>query len=410
MKPIMTVLAVAFVFAAPGNYEASIPYFTEMRDVTISAPDHQSYIVVDQALWSHARSDLADIRLYDGQTQVPYVLKEQRGSTSSVEQPVKILNLGSVAGHTEFDLDLGAIPEYNRIRLQLAAKNFVATAQVEGRNDLSQRTGTKLGKSILYDFTRESLGASFVLKLPASSFRYLHVSVNQGVRPADVQGALVSNVQEIKAAWTDAGKCSLNSQSQNRDTVFDCSPAAGVPVDRVLFQLPSNRVNFRRKVTVEEDGQVAARGEISRIRMTRGGQSVVSENLGVDLSGIRHKAIKVTIENGDDTPLPLEAAQLLSVERRIYFDPAGKTALTLYSGDEKLGPPSYDYAEFFHQDPEASEARLGPAQHNPAYTGRPDDRPWAERHPVVLWLAMVLAVIELAALAIRGFPKGEKAA
>jgi hypothetical protein len=410
MKPILTALIFAWVFVAAGNYEAAIPYFTEMRDVTISVPDHQGYIVVDQALWSHARPDLGDIRLYDGQTQVPYVLKEQRGGTSSVEQPVKILNLGSVTGHTEFDLDLSGILEYNRIRLQLAAKNFVATAHVEGRNDLTERAGTKLGKNILYDFTRESLGASSVLKLPTSSFRYLHVSVNQGVRPADVQGALVSNVQEIKAAWTDAGNCSLNGQLQGRNTFFDCSSVAGVPVDRVLFDVPSSRVNFRRSVVVEVDGQVVARGEISRIRLTRGGQSVVTENLGVDLSGIRGKSIKVTVENGDDAPLPLEATKLLSVERRIYFDPAGKTALTLYSGDEKLAAPSYDYAEFFHQDSEAAEARLGPHQHNPAYTGRPDDRPWSERHPAVLWLAMLLAVLVLAALAIRGFTKGEKTA
>ena len=43
-----------------------------------------------------------------------------------------------------------------------------------------------------------------------------------------------------------------------------------------------------------------------------------------------------------------------------------------------------------------------PAVHNEAYRGRPDDRPWSERHNAVLWLAMILAVAVLAALAIRG--------
>ena len=38
-------------------------------------------------------------------------------------------------------------------------------------------------------------------------------------------------------------------------------------------------------------------------------------------------------------------------------------------------------------------------------TGRPDDRPWSERHKAVLWLAMLLAVIVLSALAIRGLEK-----
>ena len=43
-----------------------------------------------------------------------------------------------------------------------------------------------------------------------------------------------------------------------------------------------------------------------------------------------------------------------------------------------------------------------PAQANPQYAGRPDDRPWSERHTFVLWAAMVLAVVILGALAIKG--------
>ena len=43
---------------------------------------------------------------YDGESQVQYALSEQRGGTSSHEAAAKILNLGSVGGHTEFDLDI----------------------------------------------------------------------------------------------------------------------------------------------------------------------------------------------------------------------------------------------------------------------------------------------------------------
>ena len=46
--------------------------------------------------------------------------------------------------------------------------------------------------------------------------------------------------------------------------------------------------------------------------------------------------------------------------------------------------------------------------HNEAYSGRPDDRPWSERHNAVLWLAMILAVAVLAALAIRGLSGSRK--
>ena len=86
----------------------------------------------------------------------------------------------------------------------------------------------------------------------------------------------------------------------------------------------------------------------------------------------------------------------------MYFDPQGKSLLTLYYGDDKLEAPVYDYARFFKADPAAAQAELDPGAHNAAYSGRPDGRPWSERHKAVLWLAMIVAVMVLAALAIRG--------
>ena len=117
---------------------------------------------------------------------------------------------------------------------------------------------------------------------------------------------------------------------------------------------------------------------------------------------MRSGRITLRIDNGDDPPLKIDAVQPHSVERRLYFEPQGKTSLKLYYGDEKLSTPVYDYAKFFKADPAAVQARLGPDTHNPSYTGRPDDRPWSERHPVVLWAAMILAVAILALLAIHG--------
>jgi hypothetical protein len=40
--------------------------------------------------------------------------------------------------------------------------------------------------------------------------------------------------------------------------------------------------------------------------------------------------------------------------------------------------------------------------HNPQYAGRPDDRPWSDQHMGILWAVMILAVLALAALAVRG--------
>jgi uncharacterized membrane protein len=96
------------------------------------------------------------------------------------------------------------------------------------------------------------------------------------------------------------------------------------------------------------------------------------------------------------------AAAISVVSLNLLAFPQGKSLLRLYYGDNKLDSPVYDYARFFKADPGAAKAELGPGTHSPAYSGRPDDRPWSERHKAVLWLAMLLAVAGLAALAIRG--------
>jgi len=276
MKALSAILLIGFVLA-PQEFQPSLSYFTNRRTVTPGAAGRQNYIVIDEDIWNHARRDLADIRLYDLRgMQVPYSLIEQRGGIFSEEQPAKVLNLGAIKGHTEFDVAAGEIAEYDHSRLQLNAKDFVTTASVEGTNAAGQGRGTKLGSFTLYDFSRENLGSNSVLKLPPSSFPYLHVRLSSGIRPEQVKGATIYNVQEKQSAWTDVGLCHPGEQKEH-STILICDIPSRVPLERILFRVAPRQLNFRRNVSVtdEHGGQVAS-GGITRIRMNRGGTMVTS--------------------------------------------------------------------------------------------------------------------------------------
>jgi hypothetical protein len=387
--------------------EPAIPYFSNVREVHVSQPDRQNFFIVDEEIWTHSRPDLADLRLYDGESAespespVQYALSEQRAGVSSEEAEAKILNLGSMSGHTEFDLDTGDLAEYDRIRLRLDARDFVAKASVSGGSAPGKATEVELTPSTLYDFTKEQLGSNSVLKLPPSSFRYLHVRLTPGILPQQLTGASIANLREQQAAWTNVGSCAA-PQARQRETVIVCEIAERVPVNRILFRVKPEQVNFRRTVSVEDAGgmQVAS-GEISRVRVNRGGTLVTNEELAVSVMN-RSGALTVAIDNGDNPPLTILAAEPLALERRVYFDAQGKSALKLFYGDEKLPAPVYDYARFFHLDASASQAQLGSGAHNAQYAGRPDERPWSEQHKGILWAAMILAVLALATVALRG--------
>ena len=395
------ILLLFLTFAAAGPPEPAIAFFSNVRELHVAQPAQQTFFVIDEELWNHSRPDLGDLRLYDGESPVQYSMLEQRAGISSEEVEAKILNLGSVSGHTEFDLDAEGLATYDRIRLRLDAKDFVITASVTGSSVLAHGPSTVLSSSTLYDFTTEHLGSNSVLRLPASSFRYLHIKLSGAIRPQQVKGAAISNLREHEASWTKIGSCAA-PQQKPRKTVIICDVPPKVPLNRILLQVASDQGNFLRTVSVENTkGIQEASGEITRVRVNRAGTLVLNEQLAINLAD-NPGQLTLTIDNGENPPLAILGAQPLSLERRVYFDPKGKTFLHLYYGDEKLSAPVYDYARFFHLEASPAQAQLGAGAHNPQYTGRPDDRPWSERHTWILWAGMILAVIALATLAIRG--------
>ncbi|HET9836812.1 MAG TPA: DUF3999 family protein [Candidatus Angelobacter sp.] len=404
-------LLALFVFAGP-----AIAYFKYQRPVQVPGTGQQ-YFAVQQDVWRNARPDLGDLRLYNGQTERPYALLVQRGSLEHDRKAARLLQQSRIAGKTQFIIDMSDVVEYDHIDLDLATKNFVAHARVEGQDDLHGRDWAMLAETILYDLSREHLGGNAMLRLPVSAYKYLRVTIDGPVTPEDVLGASSEFRQEQKAVWRDIGgppangrrpekttrsdDGNLNRQSA-KATLLTFSVPENAPVERVVLEVDPEQPNFRREVEIQdEEGGVIGSGEINRIHMVRSGRKIDSEKQELDFSAQGHKAIQVIIYNGDDPPLKLKTARLQQYERRIYFDGQSSDRLALYYGDNKLEPPVYDYAKLFQQEKDAKEAQLGREEANAAYSGRPDERPWTERHPIILWIAIIAAVLVLGAIAVR---------
>jgi len=382
----------------------SLAYFQYQRPVQLTGAG-QHYLVVDESVWKHARSDLGDLRIYAGEIEVPYSLVVERGSRERERTDVPVLQQSAVAGKTQFLIDMSHLAEYDHVDLKLATKNFVTHARVEGQDDPHGRHWALLGGTTLYDLSKENLGRNYLLRLPRATYKYLRVTIDGAVKPADVQGATSEMREEQPALWRQVSSTSRQEQ-KGKDTVFTFAAAENVPVERVLFGVETTQPNFRRELEIQnQKGVWLGSGEINRVHMVRGGQKIDSEDQSVDFYDHGQKTglttIKVIIHNGDDPPLKLTGASLQQLERRLYFDRPARDQLTLYYGDKKLGPPVYDYAKLFQREKTAAAAQLGQETSNAVYTGRPDDRPWSERHPAVLWIAIIAAVAVLGGIALR---------
>jgi hypothetical protein len=89
------------------------------------------------------------------------------------------------------------------------------------------------------------------------------------------------------------------------------------------------------------------------------------------------------------------------IERDLCFEADGNGGYLLFYGDPALAAPRYDYARLFAPQVNASQVTAGPEQPNPAYQPRPDARPFTEKHPALLWMALVVVIALLGVVAVR---------
>jgi hypothetical protein len=380
---------------------SSISYFHYERQLQAMNSSGQHYAVVDETLWQQSRPDLDDLRIYLAEKEIPYKLTIEQGSSETEQRQCRVLQPGTVGGKTKFLLDMSGVPEYDRIQLKLGTKNFVAHARIEGADDPHRAKWATLGTTTLYDLSEERLGHNYTLQIPLTTFKTLRVTVDSPVKPSDVESGTAGITRAQKAVWQDLASEPKQTQ-QGKETVLMFSVPANVPVERAVLSIDPAQQNFLRGIEVQgEKGQWFGSGEISRVHMQRNGQKIDTEQTSLELRGTTQGDLKIIIHNGDDAPLKITGARLQQYERRIYFDADSGTQPRLYYGDAKLETPVYDYAKLFQKDANAAQALLSAGEANAAYSGRPDDRPWSERYPAVLWVAIIAAVLILGTIALR---------
>jgi hypothetical protein len=216
-----------------------------------------------------------------------------------------------------------------------------------------------------------------------------------------------------------------------RESIANFEVPERVPVERVSVELaPGFKGNFSRDVRVTATAEAAAKGvdederaplpeivtgSILRVHANEAGREIRSEELGVPaiLGANLQRAAKVelAIENGDDQPLPIAAVRLEMRQRKICFDAAAAShGLVLMYGDPRLAAPVYDYGRLLAASGLASPdlvsrqaliAELGPEHLNPNYHPPSDSRPFTERHPEVLWIALIGAICVLGVVALK---------
>ena len=421
------------------------------RAIALPPGAGQACAVLDGQIFPHAAPSLKDLRVFSPQggvsrdgppREVPYAITLSE-TVAEETQPARVLNLGTSGkprGAIVFDLEMPDRP-YTDVSLDLAGRDFIATATVSGTDSLdrSQAAPTALGVFTLFDLSSQHLSRDTTLPLAESTFRYLHVKLavtpapgaaKAGAArflPAMVEGAQVPPSREAQTIYTTVASASVpttGALASPRKTRFDLPLPLRVPVERVSFDLPHSYTgNFSRDVKINASPEPSPKpasgimaappietvsGTISRVHSIEAGHRIdrrelsLAATLGSNLQTSAH--VWIEVENGDDSPLPIAAVRLEMREHKLCFDAPSGTAScpTLYYGDPTLAAPVYDYDRLFVPANKPLAAQLGPELPNPGFHPPPAEvRPFTERHPEVLWIALIAVICVLGVVALR---------
>ena len=409
MRPLAVSLVLLVAVAAPQQR-----YFSYERPLAAPlAQSAQTCVVLDAGIFAHTAPGLADLRLYRDAEETPYAI-DTEAETETASQTVPLLNAGVRSGKTVFDAQMLDGP-YSDLQLNIERHNFIATVTVTGSRDTAESSFTTLGNFTIFDFTRERLGRSTALHLPQSNFPVLHFRIAGPVMPGDITGISVTHVSERKPDYLTIAE-TTHAEVKDHGSQFEFTVPAQVPVDRVVFVPAAQPAQFSRPVNVrvapvaamgESDRQTAYSigtfGNLLRIHSVHNGHRIDEEKLEVDATRVgmsREARWTIRVENGDDVPIFFKSVRLEMRQRKMCFDGAAGARYALYYGDAALLAPRYDYATLFVAQDDAQQAQLGAEVQNASHVARPDMRPFTERYPVLLWIALLAVVALLVVIAI----------
>jgi hypothetical protein len=439
MKTVMILALLLWQTAANEPPVARPDAMRYKRVFTMPTGAGQACAVLDAQIFPHAAPSLADLRIFPSDKvsgtphEIPYAITLSESVTEET-QAARVINLGSKGGRIAFELEM---PEraYTDVTLNLDSTihDFLATATVSGSDTLGGGKSTAFGSFTLFDLAAQHLSRDTTLPLTESTFRYLHVVLRVAIAPgsepgsaarfvpAMVQGAEVPPSREAQILYsTVAETSSITTVGRESRATFEIP--LRVPVERVSFRLaPGFKGNFSRDVRATAIAQSEAKrneddraplpetagGNILRVHATEAGREIRSEQLGIaaTLGANLQSAAKVdvVIENRDDQPLPIASVRLEMRQRKICFDVPGEvSALALYYGDPRLVVPVYDYDRLFAVSDKALVAELGAEASNRDFRAAPaEERPFTERHPEVLWIALLAVICALGTVALR---------
>jgi hypothetical protein len=401
-------LALALLPAAwaqsPGAVEplSAWPYFKELR--LPRAGTGLFDFVLDREVLDQARTDQADLRLYDGAgREIPYVLRVRREVDTQSEFTVREFNRSVGGAAAEVSCDLGVQPvEHNLVEIDTAGVNYRRLADVEGSAD-GITWSTLASQAILFRFA--AVGRSveqLAVAYPASRYRYLRVRVSRDPQ-VDSEAPRIAALRVRRTVRMRGEMMSFPAGSVAREadrmdgrpaSVWHIDLGGRVPFERLSLDIltPTFSRQFQLEIVDDPAAPVMiASGDLTREAETgRAFEIAFAERIG--------RRLKLTVVDDRNPPLAVSGMRAIGAARQVIFEGAAAAGpVRLYYGNPKALAPHYDLGMRVPANPgNAVRLALSSQNANPVY--RPEPKPFSERSPWLIYVILAAASLALASI------------
>jgi hypothetical protein len=368
-------------------------------------------VTVPREVYASAQIRLEDLRVVDDQgREVPYVLYARHGGTVVETCPTALVENRFFNGrYTEVMLDLGEHPTvHNGVALTTLNVTNGTLIEIAGSNDnrewgkLAVRPGTGRAEPE-YTFHLEAVsGGLHNLEYAETQTRYVRLRFLDSIRqfPVTIAEAFYEFVEEPERARVPVAFTPDENAGPKRSIWYADLGSALQPIDEIRFE--AAQPEFHRKVRIitsdnDKDWDDGPTGEILRKRQGDTNEAQLRVSFSEEW-GRRYWGVMVL--NGNDPPLAGAQPALMTTPRHIVFRQEPGRRYRLLYGHDWAKPPEYDLAQLAGKKAvdSAPAGKIGLEEENSAYV---DPRPWSDRHPLVLWVALGIAVVVLGDSSLR---------
>jgi len=420
MGVISAALSAAFAALADTSLPAAWKHWHYSRVIELATPDaatgtttaagQLASVVAPPALYAHAQTGLADLRVIDDQgTEIPYVIFQRLGSCKSSPLPTTLRENSFGAGaFTQLVLDAGAhAPFHNTVRIETGETDFIEWVQVEASDDGHVWRMVE-ERAPIFRFRKNAHEGTQVVHYSENNAQYLRVRILDGDKKFPVSGAqiLLETTESAERAPLELAMVADAKQPAG-SSVWSAELGAAMPlVTEVRFEVDAPP-EFIRSVEISssadgKDWGSLRNAEIYRYR--RGDAQQQELSVMISNAGAPSRFLRVEIVNGNDAPLETAAPKLYITPRHTVFQQQPGHSYRLIYGQERTERAQYDLGRRVNaaQMGAAVDAQLGPEELNADWV---DPRPWTETHDIFLWLVLAVAVMLIGYAAVRSLRK-----